>query len=32
MQWIKSNNYLEIEYIGDKKHFKNLNKAEDFLD
>jgi len=31
MQWIKSNEYYNIEYLGDPIHFKNLNTPEDFL-
>lgn len=30
MQWIKSNNYSEIEYSGSESHFKNFNRPEDF--
>ncbi len=32
MQWIKSLDYIEIEYQSDSHHFKNLNNPEDFLD
>ena len=31
MRWIKSHDYLEIEYSGDERHFKNLNTPEDFI-
>ena len=31
MAWVKSLDYVEIEYQSDSHHFKNLNTPEDFL-
>lgn len=31
MKWIKSLDYIEIEYQSDPEHFKNLNHPQDFI-